>query len=318
MASPLASAVVVSARSATSVVPAPASCATALRWSPGWLAAAPLAALPVIAFLALGSQPRTLTVFTCWTPETRGLKLIRVSCHVRSTVDPSLVSALLKTSLLSSTEQRKPLSRARRAISSQSVSALCWKNSWTTLVDCASAESPASPATFLTMSEADTCWKVLTLRSRWSVWALSRPRMTISAPFLPKSGSSETTWPLKIRTFAVSDGGLTLISRSLPIPNAVSASSTISPVGSPIRRIAESGRASVSRTRTSTSASRNLGSTSRAVDHHGDARDVLLRAGGGRHQPSTLGRLSARPRRRWSGFSIPLASAIARHVVASP
>jgi hypothetical protein len=53
-----------------------------------------------------------------------------------------------------------------------------------------------------------------------------------------------------------------------------------------------------------------------AVDHDLDAgRRVRVRV---RHQPSTSGRESAVPRRRRSGSSIPLASAIVRHVVASP
>jgi hypothetical protein len=55
-------------------------------------------------------------------------------------------------------------------------------------------------------------------------------------------------------------------------------------------------------------------------DEDVDARDVLLGLGcpTDRHQSSSLGRLSGRPRRRWSGFSIPLASAITRQSVASP
>ena len=94
--------------------------------------------------------------------------------------------------------------------------------------------------------------------------------------------------------------------------------SMFSPLGSLNRTIAESGSASVSRTRTSSVRSRHLGSICAPVDEHVDAGDVLLGRHRRRHQPSSLGRLSARPRRRWSGFSMPLASAIARHVVASP
>ena len=52
---------------------------------------------------------------------------------------------------------------------SQSVSALCWKKSKTTGVLVARAVRPASWATFETMLEADICWKVRTLRTRWSL-----------------------------------------------------------------------------------------------------------------------------------------------------
>ena len=53
-----------------------------------------------------------------------------------------------------------------------------------------------------------------------------------------------------------------------------------------------------------------------AVDEDREARDVLCCLC--RHQPSSFGRLSAVPRRRWSGFAISFASAIARQTVGSP
>ena len=59
----------------------------------------------------------------------------------------------------------------------------------------------------------------------------------------------------------------------------------------------------------------HLGAQLGPADEDADAGDVLGAAG---HQLSSLGRLSARPRRRWSGFSMPLASAIERQTVASP
>ena len=139
--------------------------------------------------------------------------------------------------------------------------------------------------------------------------------MTTSTPDLPNSGSNATTSPLKIDVFALALGALALISSCLPIPSVFISVSTFSPPGSVIRTVAESGSAMVSRTRTSASRSRYFGVELRARDEDADARDVLLGVG---HQPSSLGRLSARPRRRWSGFSMLLASAIERQTVASP
>ena len=56
-----------------------------------------------------------------------------------------------------------------------------------------------------------------------------------------------------------------------------------------------------------------------AADEDLDAGDVLLwTACGGRHQLSSDGSESELPRRRCSGLSTPLASAISRHFVASP
>ena len=74
---------------------------------------------------------------------------------------------------MSSTTTSKSSISASRQAKSQSVSLLCWKNSWTTLVDSHFGESPESPAIFLTMSEADICWNVRVLRSRFILCALS-------------------------------------------------------------------------------------------------------------------------------------------------
>ena len=56
----------------------------------------------------------------------------------------------------------------------------------------------------------------------------------------------------------------------------------------------------------------------RAVDEDVDAGDMLLCLGRGRHQFSSAGSESELPRRRCSGLSTPLASAISRQRVASP
>ena len=106
LAIPLASPLLTARRLATSVVPPPRSLATLLRWTPGVLAVVALDALPVTVCLSLGSQLRTLTVSICWTPETRGRKLIRLSCHVSSIGAPALLSAFSKWSVVSWTKTR--------------------------------------------------------------------------------------------------------------------------------------------------------------------------------------------------------------------
>ena len=79
-----------------------------------------------------------------------------------------------------------------------------------------------------------------------------------------------------------------------------------------------SGSVSESTTLTSISRVAPLRVQRRAVDEHVDAGDVLLCACGRRHQFSSVGSDSELPRRRCSGLSTPLASAISRQRVASP
>ena len=166
------------------------------------------------------------------------------------------------------------------------------------------------------MSEADICWNVRTFVWRWSLWPLSSARMTISAPLAPNSGSNATTCPLKIDLVAVAPVEEVLTSMSLPIPRVSNSVSMLLPSGSATRIVAELGSSSVSRTRTSSIVSRIFGSSCAPPASTSTPATCFSACGG--HQPSSLGRLSARPRRRCIGFSIPLASAIARHVVASP
>ena len=98
-----ASPLVAATRSVTVVVPPPRSFATWLRCTPGFDVVCGLVALPVTAFLLFGSQPRTLTVWTCWTPDIRGRNEIMLSCQRSTTAEPPAPPALRKISLVSST-----------------------------------------------------------------------------------------------------------------------------------------------------------------------------------------------------------------------
>ena len=79
-----------------------------------------------------------------------------------------------------------------------------------------------------------------------------------------------------------------------------------------------SGSVRLSTTLISIIALRHFGSSVGAGDEDVDAGDVLLCVGGRRHQFSSAGSASELPRRRCSGLSTPLASAISRQRVASP
>ena len=138
-------------------------------------------------------------------------------------------------------------------------------------------------------------------------------RIARLTPAWPKSGSIATISPLKICFVARSPIALTLISTSLPSPNLHHGVDVLAlGIGDPDhRRVRQRERV----------AHADLGEQvavllldRSAVDGDGDAGDVI---GGVGHQPSSLGRLSARPR-WWSRFSMPLASAIERQTVASP
>ena len=103
----------------------------------------------------------------------RGRNEIRLSCHVSAVAAPLVLLAGRNSSALSTTTTSKSCISASRQQKSQSVSLLCWKNSWTTLVDVTFGERPFSPAILRTMSLAETCWNVRVLRWRLSLCDLS-------------------------------------------------------------------------------------------------------------------------------------------------
>ena len=128
------------------------------------------------------------------------------------------------------------------------------------------------------------------------------------------SGSTDAIWPLKIDVVARDSCAPILI--SIFAPSCSGCESILSPFLSVIRIRAMSGRVSESTTLTSCRSSRNCGSRGAPLTRTSMAATLLLRAD--RHQSSRLGSDSELPRRRCIGLSTPLASAIRRHLVASP
>ena len=135
----------------------------------------PLADVPVTTCLFFGSQARTLTVFGCCTPVMRGRKEIIVSWYVRLTVGsaPPLLAGRNSSfgvvdDDLVVVHQREPPRRSpsRSRCSAGRTRGRRW---WTSTL----GGSPDSPAIFVIMSEAETCWNVRVLRCRLSLCALS-------------------------------------------------------------------------------------------------------------------------------------------------
>ena len=217
----LASPLLAATRSVTAVVPPPRSLETFARvHARPARSSAPLAALPVTTFLVFGSQARTLTVFGCCTPLMRGRNEIsRVLALERRPARRAPLLAGRNSSVVSLDDdlevvhQREPPGEVPVGL----VALL------EELVDDAggrrpSAVRPASPAIFLTMSEADTCWNVRVLRC-----AVELVRLVVGAdrddarPAGANSGSTAAIWPLKIDVVArLALSPDTLISRSLP------------------------------------------------------------------------------------------------------
>ena len=98
---------------------------------------------------------------------------MRFSPHVSVTVGLGALLAERNFAVSPSMKNWQSYSRSKCRMRSRSLSPLCWKNSYCTVVASTSFLRPASPRTFEMMSLAFIFWNVRTLPARWSLCDLS-------------------------------------------------------------------------------------------------------------------------------------------------